>query len=117
MSVVESVEPYLSAADEYERVQRAVRGLAGDDDARTPAALESVTIKYVDAAPLGSAIESAYTLYSYTPTLLTVLGCVLLARALVLVLVRWRRDTALERPAPVAIDRRTLRTLVKSRTQ
>ena len=113
MSVVERVEPYLSAADEYERVQRVVRGLV-DESTTTP--LESVTIKYIDAAPLGTAIENAYTLYSYTPALLTALGCALLLRVAALVFVRWRRDCALERPAAIACDRRTLRTLVKTRT-
>jgi hypothetical protein len=126
-AVVEGAEPYLSAADEYARVQAAVGSVVG-----APSSAAAAVVR--PAAP-GAAIElraavdsfapasrdsllgRAHALSTYVPATLLVLACAFLARALVALVVRYRRDCTAPRRAPVAVDRRTLRALAKSRLE
>jgi len=113
MSVIESAEPYLNMADEYERTS----ALLGEPAAAPERS--SVEITFTDETPPAARalVDGAYSVYTYAPVILAAMSVALLLHALWLLLVRWRRDCRRAPLEPVNIARRALKSAARASTQ
>jgi len=96
-------------AEQHRRVQRLVGG-GGGDDLAAAAPVDDVRIVRVDAS--GATLDQLRlggSIARSVDWLLVAVACVAMVGAVYALYVRWRRDTRIQTPTQVPIERRRLR--------